>query len=145
MLKPRLLILKSINDEISLRETTYLARSHHLEDFELRICYAIQMTEYKENSTYAIPYTKLLDNLEMEVQSFQPNILLLHTGIAFRTKPESFLQALAVIKSRHPEIELRYEYMGNNKANYSRSNVIPIERLLEDNELFSSDERELLP
>jgi len=141
----RLLVLKSINDETTLEELGYLANSPRFEGVDVRFCYAVQMDELdlERPDPYAVSYHKLLDILETEVRIFQPDVLILHTGIAFRTKPDPFLQALAVIKDRYPNVRLGYERLPVDPARtHPRWMSIPDEilaRLLDDNSLFDGD------
>jgi hypothetical protein len=105
------------------------------------------MSTYKERDSYDVSFQELLKNLEEEILSFKPHKLLLHTGVAFRAKPASFLQALAVIKSNHPKLDIYYEKIKSKQLEehppYSAQ--ISIEELLTDNDLFSGDEGRLLP
>jgi hypothetical protein len=87
-----------------------------------------------------------LQNLEAEVKSFNPDILTFHTGVSFNSKPDSFLQALAVIKDRHPNIEIRYEHV-ESPPDYITDfpyRMMPLARLLADNKLFSGEDKEIL-
>jgi hypothetical protein len=147
MAKTRLLYLKSINDESTLRDIEYISRSKRFESFEVRVCFAMLMSTYKERDSYDVSFQELLKNLEEEILSFKPHKLLLHTGVAFRAKPASFLQALAVIKSNHPKLDIYYEKIKSKQLEehppYSAQ--ISIEELLTDNDLFSGDEGRLLP
>jgi len=147
MAKTRLLYLKSINDESTLRDIEYISRSKRFESFEVRVCFALLMSTYKERDSYDVSFQELLKNLEEEILSFKPHKLLLHTGVAFRAKPASFLQALAVIKSNHPKVDIYYEKIKSKqweeRPPYSAQ--ISIEELLTDNDLFSGDEGRLLP
>jgi hypothetical protein len=146
MTKPRLLFLKSVNDEMTLKQVDYISKSPLFAGFEVRVCYALQMSEYIERGSYAVSYFRLLQILEEEVTHFRPQKLLLHTGVAFRTKPESFLQALAVIKSRYPEIEIRYERIKSNSDEMPHHPIgrIRFQDLLNNNELFGGDEESML-
>jgi hypothetical protein len=148
MTKTRLLYLKSINDESTLREIEYMSRSKIFESFDIRVCFALLMRTYKERDTYEVSFQDLLKNLEEEILYFKPHKFLLHTGTAFRVKPASYLQALAVIKSNHPEIGIYYERVEKTQPLPELpiyGAYIPLEELLNDNDLFSGDEKKLLP
>lgn len=150
MAKTRLLYLKSINDETTMMDIDYISRSVRFERFEVKVCFAILMGTYEKRGSYEIPYRELLRRLEKEIKPFKPQILLLHTGVAFRAKPESFLQALAIIKLRHPKIKIYYERIReyDNVSEPRRpyySAQITLDQLLIKNDLFSGDERDLLP
>lgn len=146
----RLLVLKSINDEYTLEELKYLTNSPVLQGIDVRFCYAVQMDELdlEKPDPYTVSYDKLLDMLEMEVLAFQPDALILHTGIAFRMRPDSFLQALAVIKDRYPNIKLGYEPIPIDLAEtYPKWRSIPdpiLARFLDGNSLFDDNVKEIL-
>ena len=146
MAKPRLLFLKSINDESTLIEIEYISKSERFKSFEVRVCFALLMSTYKERGSYDVSFQELLKILEEEISSFKPHKLLLHTGVAFRAKPASFLQALAVIKSQNPKIDMYYEKVATMKQVPERqpySNQLALEELFTDNDLFRGDERRL--
>ncbi len=132
MTKTRLLYLKSINDAASLRDVEYLQKSPHFADFDIRACYAIEMSRYRERGLYDVPYIELVALLQQEIMQFAPHKLLLHTGIAFRHNPAAFLQALAIIKYENPSIEMLYEPRHKHPAS-----SIDVSDLLSNNDLFS--------
>jgi hypothetical protein len=155
MTRRKVLVIQSIDDETTAG-VEYFSRSPRFEKYEIEVFYAVHQDEiameHKDNQTYiyAVPYEDLLRRLDERISAFEPDMLTIHIGIAFMTKPESFLQALAVIKERHPSIELRYERIGwpqedgprDRSIGYNTCNI-PIKWLLDENSLFDGEDEEI--
>jgi hypothetical protein len=116
----RVLVLQSVEDEITerrsrrMRESPFL-RGNHFEQF-----YAIELTKEQrrqptplmmqqvENAT--LDETELTERLTRSIDRFKPNVLVVHLGFVFRRYSEAMLAALATIKARFPHIKIGVEH-----------------------------------
>lgn len=108
----KVLVIMSIDDEDSVLLAGRITRLFQFLAYEFDFFYPVTEQEYEESGTFAVPYHGLLAALDNKVRSFLPDTIILHLGAAFFANPASYLQALAVIKDRYPNIELKYEETG---------------------------------
>lgn len=128
-MRSRILILESINDKLSRDRAEILAHAPWLKEFTIDHCYAVSPTEEDleeatkflgprimaelsvwESQGSPVDYQDFLRMLEEKISEFQPDIVLLHTGVAFHRHSELFLKALTEVKKRHPQLKLGYQY-----------------------------------
>lgn len=118
--KQRILILDSINDSITRRRTALmnivfreLSVEHEYlvnikkEDVEQT---HIDELEYWFSQRCPFSHEECLEALENKIKQFNPNYILLHTGIVFRHYPKDVLQLLKDIKIIYPKIKIGYQY-----------------------------------
>lgn len=137
-MKERVLIIQSVNDLQTVKTIGFW--ENHAR-FRVFYCYAVDMAEYAESNEYRVHFDALLKTLLYSVTSTRPDIIILHTGVAFRAQPESFLRALRVIREQHSTVKMLYEHpdqlsetlFGKSEHSVERA---PLENLLVSSAIF---------
>lgn len=115
----RVLIIESVDDDLTRRRAEHLANSSVLKEYIIDHCYAMEITENDRNKPIQIMMSDvtsrslkkedLFRRLDVKTQSFQPNFILLHTGFIFHTFQITFIQVLKQLKTKYPQIKFGYE------------------------------------
>lgn len=141
-MKPRVLVILSVNDLGTVRAGDSLRLLGNHATHEVYYCYAVDMTEYAEQGDYSVQYETLLERLLYSVSTTRPEILVLHTGVAFLEQPEYFVRALTVVRTRYPGLEMFYEqprksseFLHSKRG--SSTEEFPLRKLLDDSAIFS--------
>lgn len=122
-MKRKILILQSVQDQITDRRELRMKESPSLQDFEIEHIYAIELThEQRKLSTPAMmsdvcsrapDEKKLFDRLAKQVATFKPEFLIVHAGFVFYEFPQQVLSSLKALKERFPELRIGIESHGN--------------------------------
>lgn len=137
----RVMVVESIDDRLSRARAAMMARSPELQGLIIEHCFAVEPTEEDlqekvgfdephKLAEYAawvsrgapLSYEDLLETMEAKVSSFQPDLIMLHTGIVFHRYPQVFLDALSAIKNKYPHIRVGFEHRSSDA--YLASNPV---------------------
>ena len=112
----RILVLQSVEDEITAKRKQKIESNPELQEYEFAFCYAVELTaEQKAMSAEEIVHAvsgqpldadKLAERLARAISAFKPDLLIVHPGFVFRTFQQSFLAALKTIRAQFPELKL---------------------------------------
>ena len=105
----RILFVDSVDDSITKRRHRIIDSDPRLAGYELYYFYAAVLTPEQEAVLAAgvAPDLKLVEEelanrLDNEIQSIEPQFVLLHTGFVFRRFPSAFFRVFAQLKEKHP-------------------------------------------
>jgi hypothetical protein len=93
----------SWDDYISEHRWHIISTSPRTTDFDVRQCFALS-DENSHTST-----EQLTERITASITEHQPEVLLVHTGAAFKRQPEIFISALTQIHETYPPLRLGFE------------------------------------
>ncbi|HZM10246.1 MAG TPA: hypothetical protein VFC15_08555 [Candidatus Limnocylindrales bacterium] len=99
MAASRLLIVESINDDLTKRRIASKQAKFAADDLSVEYCYALE-------STRRIDKQSLLDYIDRKINSFRPDLMIVHAGFVFSQHPETFLSVLTELSSKHPLLRI---------------------------------------
>jgi hypothetical protein len=104
----KILFVDSVDDSITKRRHRILASDPRLAGYELHYFYAAVLTPEQEAVLAAgmVPDLTLVEEelakrLDNEIQSIEPQFVLLHTGFVFRRFPSLFFRVFAQMKKNY--------------------------------------------
>ena len=122
MAKLRVLVLQSVEDELTRNRMAIRRASPALDDYIVEYCYAVELTKGQHEmdiftmmaqvTSDPIDEDDLLRRLDAKITSFHPDILMVHSGFVFSTYPRQCLSALLSLKSKHPELRIGCQSRG---------------------------------
>jgi hypothetical protein len=105
----KILFVDSVDDSITKRRHRILASDPRLAGYELHYFYAAVLTPEQEAVLAAgmvpdltLAEGELANRLDNEIQSIEPQFVLLHTGFVFRRFPSAFFRVFAQLKEKYP-------------------------------------------
>jgi hypothetical protein len=105
----KILFVDSVDDSITKRRHRILASDPRLAGYELHYFYAAVLTPEQEVVLAAgmvpdltLVEEELANRLDNEIQSIEPQFVLLHTGFVFRRFPSVFFRVFAQLKKNYP-------------------------------------------
>jgi hypothetical protein len=132
MSNQRILLLQSVQDRITDRRIWRIKNNPELKDYTIENFYAIELSNSQrekdvddmmmEVETQGINEDDLLKRLDLKIQSFQPEVLIIHGGFVFRKFPKIFLKVLSKLKTKFPTI--RFGLQGQEYLDF-RIDVFP--------------------
>ena len=118
----RILVLQSVDDEITHRRKMRMEHSPILQNYAFDFCYAIDLTDEQKALPMPLMMDKveqstidegdLLERMSQKVLTFKPDLLIVHAGFVFRRFPEEMLSALNALKTRFPDLDMAIESRG---------------------------------
>jgi hypothetical protein len=135
------LIVDSIEDEITNNRHRILNSSPLLRDYIIHYCYSTEFddTQKQKISIGQTPYfvleeKELYSRIEEAIQKHNPDYILIHSGFVFCRYPEIFLDVIEKLKKSHPQIGLGLQTRPflNIDSNFLNCNeeVIALEKLI---------------
>lgn len=114
----RILILESARDEPTRRREIHIANSPLLHEHTFDHIYAIEAVPLDETHPLparvmqlqqdALDEKALLARLMERVDAFQPDILLVNSGVAFHNFQDQMLFVLQTLKASHPRLRIGF-------------------------------------
>lgn len=137
----KILFVDSVDDSITKRRHRILASDPRLGGYELHYFYAAVLTSEQEAVLAAgmppdltLVEEELAKRLDNEIQSVEPQFLLLHTGFVFRRFPSVFFRVFAQLKEKYPTcrfgIQPREGLTIDQAAFHQTEEVIKLQRLV---------------
>jgi hypothetical protein len=121
-MKERILILQSIEDQITARREMRIKSSPLLKEYEIESIYAVELTDkqrqlsppmvMEEVMEQSLSADHLFDRLKRKVGDFKPSILLVHIGFVFHQFSDEMLFALKSLKHEFPDVRIGLESRG---------------------------------
>lgn len=115
----RILVLQSVQDDITDRRIERIGNSPFLQGYSIEHCYAVELTEEDrrklmpqmmfEVTSRPLDEEDLLGRIEANIQSFRPDALIVHAGFVFHRFPDTFMRVLSALKARYPSIRFGIE------------------------------------
>jgi len=112
----RILVLQSVEDEITYRREMRIKRSPLLRDYNFKHIYAIELKDEQQELPTplmmeqvvqgSLDGEELLDRLVRKVIAFDPNILIVHAGFVFHRFPHEMISALKSLKDKFPNLRI---------------------------------------
>ena len=96
MVASRVLILESLDDDLTKERIARKQANFAADDLSVEYCYALEAIHLDY-----IDEQDLLDYVDRKLNSFRPDLMIVHTGLVFSRHPETFLSVLKELKSEH--------------------------------------------
>jgi hypothetical protein len=122
----RVLVLQSVNDALTARRMERTANSPRLSNYSIRPSYAIRLSKQQQAMDVSkmmatihkagIDTKRLLDDLNKDVEDFQPEFLVVHSGFVFTQFPTEILSVLRRLKIKHQSV--RFGIQGGGRLEY---------------------------
>lgn len=103
MKETRVLLLYSWDDDISQRRWHIISRSPRIQDINVNQTFALL------DRGEAVTPEILSERIQRAVLEHKPDVLLMHTGTAFRRQPAVFLSAFGTLRTVFPALRLGFE------------------------------------
>lgn len=94
----RVLTIESVDDETTRKTLKMIYDSNEFRD------YIIEHFFFLKNNKDTIGKTELFKNLDEIINKFEPQAILIHTGIYFFKNKEAFLYAIHKLKAKYSNI-----------------------------------------
>ena len=114
----RILILESARDDTARRREIHIAYSPLLHGHTFEHVYALEPVPLDDTSPFparlvqvqqeSLDEKALLERLTERVDAFQPDILLVNSGVAFHNFQEQMLFVLQTLKAAHPRLRIGF-------------------------------------
>lgn len=115
----RILILQSARDETVRRREIHLANSPLLREHTFDHIYALEPLPLDETSPLsarviqvqhsALDEQALLSRLTEQVEAFEPDILLVNSGVVFHNFSDQMMFVLQTLKASHPHLRIGFQ------------------------------------
>lgn len=112
----RILVLQSVEDEITDKRKNKILNNPELNEFTFAFCYAVELTvEQKALPTQemvnavaaqSLAADDLAARLITAINAFNPDLIIVHPGFVFRSFQPAFLAALKSIRAQFPALKL---------------------------------------
>lgn len=100
----KILIINSFPDSVTDDRIKAMSVSQRLKTFSLFHTYAnLTTTQYKEEVDI------LVSRFKLDIEKYNPELIILHTGAAFYDMPENLIDSLSIIKQAFPHINIAYQ------------------------------------
>ena len=116
MQKTRILIVDSVEDDITRRRHQILESSPRLAEYDIDYCYSAEITEEQEEMLrfrmkpeLSVTGEEIRRRIEGKITAFRPHFVLLHTGFVFRDYADEFFRAFSAMKAAHPNTQFGLE------------------------------------
>jgi len=113
---PGILIVDSIDDEITRRRHALLASSPRTAGYQITYAYALDPDEDDQDMHYLDilarnPPTKdgLYGRIKTSIERYKPDYVLLHTGFVFRRHPELFYEVFRMLRAEFGAIGFGFQ------------------------------------
>jgi hypothetical protein len=120
-MKERILVLQSVNDQITRFREIRIKQSPFLQNYEFKYVYIIKLTSNDKRNKQTIEKAieralntsldekELTRRLKLEILRFNPNYLIVHAGMGFLRFTGQILNSLMAIKADHPNLIIGLE------------------------------------
>jgi len=137
------LMVDSVNDDITQRRHRALSLSGQLRHIVFEYCYAADLDERQESMLRAgmLPRVTLNEDslcakIEEAIQRFRPQYVLLHTGFVYRQHPDVFVRVFSRLKRTYLGVmfgvQLRPGMFADPQAFHTSAPVVALQRLIFD-------------
>jgi len=109
-LHQRLLIVESVEDEITIGRHELLTASPRMQEFRLEYVYAIGMQATTESEMNRAEFS---ERLRARITEFRPEYVLFHTGLAFQRNITWYEDLVRELRSRFPNVRFGYQAKQN--------------------------------
>jgi len=99
----RVLVMYSWDDDISEMRWHRNTSDPELAHFEIAQCFALP------SEGAAVHGPSVARRLATAIEDFQPDVVLIHTGAAFRRSPSAFVECVQLVKAKYANLRLGYE------------------------------------
>ncbi|WP_103072346.1 hypothetical protein [Aquimarina sediminis] len=142
-----ILYIQSVLDDITDQKCSVLKKEALTKGYYTVFCFA---SKHDIEEPIVVQNEFVLE-LESKIIEYSPELIVLHTGIAFRCYPAQILQSLTIIKFKYPEIKVIHEPIPLLDINFDRVSFFFDKKkestrteflfwLLGDNEIFDKQE-----
>jgi hypothetical protein len=113
----RVLVIFSWDDEISQNRHERMRQDQRLMPYEFHQRFALPspQTSPNENLLHAM--------ISRAIETVQPDVLLIHTGVAYDRSPEAFAKCLLRIRADYPTLRLGLQRQRGDAALLSRLGI----------------------
>ncbi len=115
----RILILQSARDDTTRRREIHIANSPLLREHTFEHVYALEAVPLDETAPLparvmqlqksGLDEKALLTHLNERIEAFQPDILLVNSGVAFHNYRDQMLFVLQTLKAAHPRLRIGFQ------------------------------------
>jgi hypothetical protein len=115
----RILVLQSVEDDITEYRMWRMHHSPSLVDYEFENCYAIELTDEQKTlptdvmmmqvENAKLDENRLVDRLTQKIATFKPDLVVVHFGFAFMRFPKEMFAVLRTLRTRFPALKLGVE------------------------------------
>ena len=115
----RILVLRSINDDLVEDWLQHIRNRPGLSSCDIECCYAVEPTEEQKSGSSGETIEEMVDKaldegdlvrrIDTKIQDFQPDAFVVHTGIVLMKDPELFLRVCSALKEKHPGVAFGLE------------------------------------
>jgi hypothetical protein len=115
----RIMVVQSVNDDITFRREARIQYSPILQDYEFEHFYLIELTEEQQRihprlmmneiRNAGLDKEQLLERIIQRIHAFKPDTLIIHGGFVFNSFLDDILFVLRQIKKQFPELRIGFE------------------------------------
>ena len=112
----KIIILQSVQDSITFRREMRIQNSPFLQEYEFEHIYAIVLSPEQQRLPTELMMMQvdqnkldgedLLKRITAKLESFKPDILIIHSGFVFHRFPEEMLSVLKSLKTSYPTLRM---------------------------------------
>ena len=139
--KVKVLMVDSVNDELTQRRHAFLESNKRLQHIKFKFCYAVDLDPEQEASIRAhilplitIVEDDLVKRIFKAAQRSRPQFIILHTGFVFRQNQAVFIRVFTSLKRMIPDVifgvQMQHGMVRDREAFHETNAVLNLEREL---------------